>query len=322
MISASVWRRASASLNIGLACAIISPVSAADRIGSAEQIVNLVTEKLGKRKPLAVGRPVHRGENIRSARDSNGEFVFKDRSRLAVGPNASVYFDKFVYSGGGANEIVLNAVRGAFRFASGKAGSPSYKIKTPTSAVGIRGTLFDGFIGASGESFIVLLQGAVEVCNHGGGGVKLNNPCECVRIEPSGRMSSARQPNADIMQGADPNATVPYIVSQDALNKGLRAPAPVVRKCGGGLGKSPSTAPSNNMVAVETGWMQLTEMAARALMVAEALREVAANKICRLLSIKTWSTEIIFGGNLALECGRRLNDCARKLFTFLQERMK
>ncbi|NNF78672.1 MAG: hypothetical protein HKN05_11650, partial [Rhizobiales bacterium] len=109
---------------------------AAERIGSAEKIVNQVTGRIGKARAvrLAVGKAVHRGEQIRSQPQSSAEFVFKDQTRLAVGSNASVYLDEFVYAGAGSsNKIILNAVKGAFRFASGKAGSKSYSIRTPTS---------------------------------------------------------------------------------------------------------------------------------------------------------------------------------------------
>ena len=204
MQSDPVRRWANAGLVFGWLCACTSPIGAAERIGSAEQVVNHVTAKLGKSREtrLATGRPVHMGERIRSRPGSSADLVFKDNTRLAVGPDASIYLDKFVYSGStSGNRIVLNAVRGAFRFASGKAGSKSYTIKTPSSTVGVRGTLFDGYIGPDGSSVIVLLNGKVEVCNHGGGCIQLNNPCECVRIEPSGRMNPARRPNPNVLGG-------------------------------------------------------------------------------------------------------------------------
>ncbi len=221
-------------------CAVLAhdASGAPQRIGSAEQVVNQVTGRLGKAKPvaLATGKAVHRGENIRSELESSAEFVFEDASRLAVGPNASVYLDEFVYSGGASNKIILNAVKGAFRFASGKAGSASYTIRTPTSTVGVRGTMFDGFIGAGGASFIVVLSGQVEVCNHGGGCVQLDNPCECVRVEPSGRMATARRPGPQVLKGEPAGAAVPFLLSQDKLKPQLQAPQRLVRTCAGGLG--------------------------------------------------------------------------------------
>ncbi|MEM1201438.1 MAG: hypothetical protein AAGI06_19220, partial [Pseudomonadota bacterium] len=59
---------------------------AADRIGSAEKVVNLVTGRIGKAREvrLAVGRSVHRGEQIKSQPESSAEFVFNDQTRLAV----------------------------------------------------------------------------------------------------------------------------------------------------------------------------------------------------------------------------------------------
>lgn len=228
------------------------PSDAAERIGSAEKIVNQVTGRIGKAKAirLAVGKSVHRGEQIRSQPQSSAEFVFKDQTRLAVGANASLYLDEFVYAGaGGANKIILNAVKGAFRFSSGKAGSKSYSIRTPTSTVGVRGTLFDGYIGADGSAFIVLLGGEVEVCNHGGACVQLTDPCQCALVQPDGRIRGARRPNQQILQGASPGNAVPFLLNQSALNPQMQVPTRVARNCIGGVGGSPTNTGGNNFSA-------------------------------------------------------------------------
>ncbi|MCP5082423.1 MAG: hypothetical protein GY948_12075 [Alphaproteobacteria bacterium] len=226
-----------------------SIAQAAERIGSAEKIVNQVTGRIGKARAvrLAVGKSVHRGEQIRSQPESSAEFVFKDQTRLAVGANASVYLDEFVYAGAGkSNKIILNAVKGAFRFASGKAGSKSYSIRTPTSTVGVRGTMFDGYIGPDGSAFIVLLNGEVEVCNHGGACVQLTDPCECALVQPDGRIQGARRPNQQILQGTSPGAAVPFLLGQDKLNPKMQTPTRVARNCLGGLSSSPTTTGRTN----------------------------------------------------------------------------
>lgn len=242
-----VRRWANAFLVTGVVCALAGPGLAAERIGQAETIVNIVTARLGKGQEavLANGNAVHMGERIRSRAGASAELLFNDQTRLAVGPNAAVYLDKFVYSGGtSGNQIVLNAVRGAFRFASGKAGSRSYSIKTPTSTVGVRGTLFDGYIDADGSSVIVLLNGQVEVCNHGGGCIQLDNPCESVRIDPSGRMNQAARPDPNLLGGVGAQAAVPFLVDQQQLKPQMRGSAAVVRNCTGSLGVNPLTGPT------------------------------------------------------------------------------
>ncbi|MEM1200640.1 MAG: FecR domain-containing protein, partial [Pseudomonadota bacterium] len=212
---------------------------AADRIGSAEKVVNLVTGRIGKAREvrLAVGRSVHRGEQISSQPESSAEFVFNDQTRLAVGSNASIYLDEFVYSGGGggANKIILNAVKGAFRFSSGKAGSKSYSIRTPTSTVGVRGTKFDGYVGPDGSAFFVLLNGQVEVCNHGGDCVQLTDPCQCAVVTPDGRIRGAQRPNQVMLQGASPDTAVPFLMRQTGLNPQMQVPTRVARNCTGGI---------------------------------------------------------------------------------------
>ncbi len=222
---------------------------AAERIGSAEKIVNQVTGRIGKATPvrLAVGKSVHRGEQIRSQPESSAEFVFNDQTRLAVGANASVYLDEFVYAGAGSsNKIVLNAVKGAFRFASGKAGSKSYSIRTPTSTVGVRGTLFDGYVGADGSALIVLLNGQVEVCNHGGDCVQLTDPCQCALVRPDGRIRGAQRPNRQILQGSDPGAAVPFLLRQQQLNPQMQVPTRVARNCTGGISGTQSNTGRSN----------------------------------------------------------------------------
>lgn len=238
---------------VGLLAAVLSlpplPSHAAEQIGSAEKIVNQVTGRIGKAKAvrLAVGRSVHRGEQIRSQPQSSAEFIFKDQTRLAVGANASVYLDEFVYAGAaGANKIILNAVKGAFRFSSGKAGSRSYSIRTPTSTVGVRGTLFDGYIGADGSALIVLLNGQVEVCNHGGACVQLTDPCQCALVQPDGRIRGAQRPNQQLLQGNSPTTAVPFLMNQSALNPQMQAPTRVARNCVGGVGSpTPTTGRTN-----------------------------------------------------------------------------
>ncbi len=249
MQSGSVRRWANAILVFGCVSACTGYANSAEPIGRAEEVINIVTSKLGKAREaiLANGKAVHLGERIRSRAGASAELLLNDQTRLAVGPNAAIYLDKFVYSGSsGGNQIVLNAVRGAFRFASGKAGSKSYSIKTPTSTVGVRGTLFDGYIGNDGSSIIVLLNGRVEVCNHGGGCVQLDNPCECARIEPSGRISHAGRPDQSILGGVGPEAAVPFLLDQRKLKPKMRGPAAIVRNCVEGLGRNPLTGPTQS----------------------------------------------------------------------------
>ena len=68
-------------------------------IGTAVEIKNQVTaapEKEAKRQ-LAKQDPVRELEVLETARNANGEFILADDTKLALGPNARLALDKFVY---------------------------------------------------------------------------------------------------------------------------------------------------------------------------------------------------------------------------------
>ena len=47
---------------------------------------------------------------------------------------------------------------------TGRNTSESYKIETPSATIGVRGTVFDIYIGPNGDTFVLLHQGEVEIC--------------------------------------------------------------------------------------------------------------------------------------------------------------
>ncbi len=69
------------------------------KIGTAIEITNQVTateEDKAKRR-LAKRDPVRELEVLETARNANGEFILADDTKLALGPNARLALDKFVY---------------------------------------------------------------------------------------------------------------------------------------------------------------------------------------------------------------------------------
>src|SRR5262245_7813046 len=137
-------------------------------IGTAVEITNQVTateQKEAKRR-LAKRDPVRELEVLETARNSNGEFILADDTKLALGPNARLALDKFVYDpnktvGG---QVTVNFAKGAFRFITGNSDKEAYEIKTPTASLGVRGTLFDGYVADNGAMVVLLHEGGVNVC--------------------------------------------------------------------------------------------------------------------------------------------------------------
>lgn len=174
-----------------LACATQARAAPGDDIGATVRIVNLVTGAYeADRRNLATGDPVRQDELIEVSDDGIGEIRLEDDTELALGPGARLKLDQFVYNpdiSGGA--IVLDLVRGAFRFITGIAAKPAYVIRTPTASVTVRGTVFDVYVEDSGISWLLLLEGAIQACSETNLCEELDEPGKLMRITPDGVVS-------------------------------------------------------------------------------------------------------------------------------------
>ena len=182
----SVFALSSTLLFASGAQAVAAP---GDAIGSAVVVVNLVTAQFEKReqRKLDTGDDVRQQDLIEVSSDGRGEFQLRDQTKLALGPGSRLLLDRFIYDpdiSGGA--IVLNLAKGAFRFITGVAAKPAYVIHTPTASITVRGTIFDVYVQADGMSWLLLIEGAVEVCNENGKCRVLDEPGKLIRITPDG----------------------------------------------------------------------------------------------------------------------------------------
>ncbi len=169
---------------LGSAHALAAP---GDAIGSAVTVVSLVTAKLDQnQRELAKGDDVRQQELIEVASDGRSELILRDKTKLALGPGSRLLLDKFIYNpdlSGGA--IVLDLVRGAFRFITGIAAKPAYVIRTPTASITVRGTIFDVYVQASGMTWLLLIEGAIEVCTEDGKCQLHDEPGKLIRVTSS-----------------------------------------------------------------------------------------------------------------------------------------
>jgi hypothetical protein len=179
------------------ACLIYFGASAAsaapgDQIGSAVSVVNLVTAALEEdTRRLAAGDGVRQDEVIAVGRDARGEIQLNDDTKLALGPGSRLVLDKFVYDPDRtANAIILNMVRGTFRFITGVARKPSYVIRTPNASITVRGTIFDAYVQESGESWLLLHEGGIEACNGRGECRLLDEPGTLLFVSAEGEISN------------------------------------------------------------------------------------------------------------------------------------
>ncbi len=192
-----------------------------DNIGSAVRIVNLVTaEYETDARRLADGDNVRQDELIEVSADGTGELKLRDETKLALGPGSRLVLDEFVYNpdiAGGA--IVLNLVTGTFRFITGIAAKPAYVIRTPTASITVRGTIFDVYIQDSGLSWLLLIEGAIEVCNEKGECRVHDEPGKLIRITPSGDVGNpVKWASLPDKQVAPFNTAFPFMVAAPLID--------------------------------------------------------------------------------------------------------
>lgn len=94
--------------------------------------------------PMGVGEGIFMRDEIGSEVESLAQILLLDESVFTIGPNSEVLIDEFVYDPDtGAGTLVANAVKGSFRFISGRIGATTpqnISIKTPSAVIGVRGT--------------------------------------------------------------------------------------------------------------------------------------------------------------------------------------
>lgn len=110
-------------------------------------------------KEAVVKDQVFLGEVINSEKLSSLQVLLKDKTTFTVGPECELTIDKFVYDPNKSNNsMVANVSKGMFRFVSGNisnSGANAVSVNTPTSSMGIRGTMVEGLIGKNAISIAV-----------------------------------------------------------------------------------------------------------------------------------------------------------------------
>jgi hypothetical protein len=210
--------------------ALASPALAATEvdIGNAIAVSNIVTAAYATdKRNLKIGDDVRQNEVIEVGPDSQGELKFKDDTKLALGSGARLVLDKFVYDPEKSNgSIVLNLAKGTFRFITGIAAKPTYQIKTPTASISVRGTIFDIDVSSNGATWLLLIEGSVEVCNSRGVCRMLDQPGMIIRVDPVGKVAPpARWTNIPDRQKVKFDDRFPFVAKPPSID-----PKPILTK--------------------------------------------------------------------------------------------
>jgi hypothetical protein len=126
--------------------ATVSPGhSVAQMAGTAVAVLQQsILTSSGQQRVLAEGAPVTTGDVVQTGPNGQAQLLFEDGTRIVVGRNSNLVIETALFRADRtAERFAINALRGSFRFISGRSASAAYSIRTPTATIGVRGTTFD-----------------------------------------------------------------------------------------------------------------------------------------------------------------------------------
>ena len=182
-----------------------------------------------------IKEPVYLGDEIDSKLLSSLQILLKDKTTFTVGSNAKLTIDEFIYDPKkDSNKFTADVKRGMFRFMSGnvsKNNPNDVTINTPTSSLGIRGTMFEAIVGP--EALLcakkegVLLPG-VDIDHNGATLIVLRGPGEQsnsserkgeIQVTSAGKtVTLNKSGSATLVSNKNYGPSEPFFISEQLFN--------------------------------------------------------------------------------------------------------
>ena len=139
---------------------------AAEMIGTVSSVNGEVTR--GGGGSIKAGDSVSQGEVIKSSSGGSAKITFSDGTSMSVGSSAQVTLSHFVYADKKKTfeKASFDLAKGAFRFATGNSDKKAYEVKTPTSTLSVRGTVFTMNV-TEKNTTVNVISGTVVFCQGG-----------------------------------------------------------------------------------------------------------------------------------------------------------
>jgi len=137
------------SLILFFTAILATVVYASDESSASLRMVKgiVLIERAGNTVKAEDGTPVYPNDTVKTGVDGSVGIIFKDNSRISLGPNSRLELKKFVFKPAeGQFSMVNKLIKGTASLVSGKMTklSPeSVVLETPSSTIGIRGTTFN-----------------------------------------------------------------------------------------------------------------------------------------------------------------------------------
>jgi hypothetical protein len=167
---------AHAMLNACLAGGLLFASAATYAAGKITSVNGNVTVSIGGGAPLPVAADsfVAQGNEVASGANSRAVMRMDDGQVFAVGANSRFKIDTYRYRSNAPQEggaTLLAFLQGSLRVVSGLIASKSpqnFAVRTATATIGVRGTDFMLSLGADGQLYFQVLDGAIEVTTSAG----------------------------------------------------------------------------------------------------------------------------------------------------------
>jgi hypothetical protein len=135
----------------------------------------------GTTKAISIGSKVDEGDTVVTEKRTYARLKFNDGGEVTLKPNSQFKVEKYSYDREKPKDdsASFNLIKGGLRTITGQIGKrgnqDSYKMKTPTATIGIRGTIYDAHF-CQGDScgttkpglYLTVSNGSVVITNSGG----------------------------------------------------------------------------------------------------------------------------------------------------------
>lgn len=170
---------------------MVSHVSYAGVAGNVQfangsvQLVNAV----GHAHPLQKGDAINESDTVATGKDSSAQIRMQDGGLIAVRPESTLKIDSFAFSGeqDGTEHGFFSLLKGGMRAITGLVGQlhkANYRISTPTTTIGIRGTDHETYVVVPGSALAATVPvGTYNKVN--AGGTVMTTDAGTVNIQPN-----------------------------------------------------------------------------------------------------------------------------------------
>lgn len=173
----------------------VAPEALAQEVGrvTAVQAMAMQAPPQAAAFPLVRMAPIFRRARLSTNPTGKLEVTFFDNSRFAMVGNSIADVDEFIVPGpGGSGQQTIRMFKGFFRGISGTMPKDRVRYETPTSSIGVRGTVLRIVVEDDGTTTVGSDDGTVIVTSKATGVSVTLTPGEKVTLKPSGEFSQTQ----------------------------------------------------------------------------------------------------------------------------------